>query len=104
MKTLVIAQGYLSHIAALNSRCFVSLEISTVQVTKIGIARPVPEAIFFMLNSDEHEYFPVHEVTVGILTFMSRKNSILGLSEAEKKMNFLVFYTYEHVKFHAQLS
>ena len=30
---------------------------------------------------------------VGILTFMSRKNSILGLSESEKKteLNFLIF-------------
>ena len=28
---------------------------------------------------------------VGILTFMSRKNSILGLSELEKKMIFLIF-------------
>ena len=27
---------------------------------------------------------------VGILTFISRKNSILGLSEPEKKMNFLI--------------
>ena len=28
---------------------------------------------------------------VGILTFMSRKNSILGLSEPKKKLNFLIF-------------
>ena len=28
---------------------------------------------------------------VGILTFMSRKNSILGLSESGKKLNFLIF-------------
>ena len=28
---------------------------------------------------------------VGILTFMNRKNSILGLSESEKKLNFLIF-------------
>ena len=27
----------------------------------------------------------------GILTFMSKKNSILGLSEPEKKLNFLIF-------------
>ena len=41
---------------------------------------------------------------VGILTVMSGKNSILGLSEP-KKLNFLKFcYTYEHLKFHAQLS
>ena len=29
---------------------------------------------------------------------MSRKNSILCLFEPEKKMNFLIFYTYEHLK------
>ena len=28
---------------------------------------------------------------VGILTFMSRKNNILGLSEPKKKPNFVVF-------------
>ena len=28
---------------------------------------------------------------VGILTFMSRKNSIFGLYESEKKLNFLIF-------------
>ena len=41
---------------------------------------------------------------VGILTFMSRKNSIIGLSESEKQLNFLIFFTNEHLKFHAQLS
>ena len=41
---------------------------------------------------------------VGILTFMSRKNSILGLSEPEKSLISWYFYTYEHLKFHAQLS
>ena len=41
---------------------------------------------------------------VGILTFMSRKNSLIGLSEPEKKLNFLIFYSYEHLEFHAQLS
>ena len=43
---------------------------------------------------------------IGILTFMSRKNSILGLSEPEKKnAEFLdIFYTYEHLEFQVQLS
>ena len=42
---------------------------------------------------------------VDILTFMSGKNSILGLSEPEKKLIFfLYFYICEHVKIHAQLS
>ena len=36
---------------------------------------------------------------VGILKFMSRNDCILGLTE------FLnIFYTYEYLKFHAQLS
>ena len=41
---------------------------------------------------------------VGILTLPSGKNTILGLSEP-KKAEFLdsFFYTYEHLKFHAQL-
>ena len=41
---------------------------------------------------------------VGILTFMNRKNSILGLSEPEKAELSWYFYTYEYLKFHAQLS
>ena len=28
---------------------------------------------------------------VGILTFMSRKNSVIGLSEPKKRLNFLIF-------------
>ena len=42
--------------------------------------------------------------TVGILTYMSQKNSILGLFEPKKAEIFIDFYTYEHLKFHAQLS
>ena len=41
---------------------------------------------------------------VGILTFMSRKNSILNLPEPEKGWISWYFHTYEHLKFHAQLS
>ena len=42
---------------------------------------------------------------VGNLTFISRRNSILGLSEPPKKSRIsLYFYTLEHLKFHAQLS
>ena len=43
---------------------------------------------FFMLNSVEHEFFLLINVKmptiVGILTFMSWKNSTPGLSETEK--------------------
>ena len=54
-----------------------------------GITRPRGYKTFSMLNSTEHEIFPAHKCVkiptiVGILTFMSGKNSILGLSEPEK--------------------
>ena len=43
---------------------------------------------FFMLNSTEHDFFLFINVEmpsiVGISTFMSRINSILGLSETKK--------------------
>ena len=35
---------------------------------------------------------------VGILTFMSRKNSILDLSEPKKKLNFLIFLYFQAFK------
>ena len=41
---------------------------------------------------------------VGILTFLSMKNSILGLSEPNISQISSFFYTYEHLKFHAQLT
>ena len=41
---------------------------------------------------------------VGILTFMRGKNSILGISEPKNSRIFLYLSTYEHFKFHAQLS
>ena len=51
-----------------------------------------------MLNSTKHEIF------IGISTFMSGKNSILVLSEPRKSRISWYVYTYEHLKFHAQLS
>ena len=57
--------------------------------------RPQGYKTFFMLSSGEHEFFKVINVkiptVVGILTFMNRKNSILGLSETEKA-DFLLFF------------
>ena len=41
---------------------------------------------------------------VGISTFMSLKNSILGLHEPAKSLISWYFYIYEYLKFHAQLS
>ena len=61
-----------------------------------------------MLNSAKPEIFPVHKCWhvnhCWHLTFMSRKNSIQGLHEPEKWWISWYFYTYEHLKFHAQLS
>ena len=51
---------------------------------------------FFMLNSTQFsmKFFLLINVkmptTVGILTFMSRKNSILGLYHPEKMLNFMI--------------
>ena len=63
---------------------------------------------YFILNSAEHDIFLLINVEmptiVGISTFMSRKNSTLGLSEHEKCLISLYFHAYEHLKFHAQLS
>ena len=56
----------------------------------INFALTGPEVIQnkFMLSSAENENFPAHNVkmptVVGILTFMSRKSSIQGLSKPEK--------------------
>ena len=57
--------------------------------------RPRGYKTFFMLNSTEHKFSLLINVkmptNVGILTFMSRKNSILGLSEPKIELNFLIF-------------
>ena len=63
---------------------------------------------FSVLNSFSMKFFLFINVKmptiVGILTFMSRKNSIISLSEPTRSQISIYFYTYEHVKFHAQLS
>ena len=52
------------------------------------ITLPRGYKFFFMLNSDQHEFFLLINVEmptiVGISIFMSRKTSILGLSAPEK--------------------
>ena len=68
----------------------------SLKVNSFTLVRSGPEVIKkFMLNSSEHEIFLIKNVKmptiVGILTFMSSKNSILGLSEPEKNLNFLIF-------------
>ena len=57
----------------------------TEQQAKHKITWPRGYKTFFTLNSTEHEIFPANNVKmptiVGILTFMSGENSMLGLSE-----------------------
>ena len=52
---------------------------------------------FFVLNSTSMKFFLLINVKmptiVGILTFMSRKNSILSLSDPNKSQISLYFYT-----------
>ena len=69
----------------------------------------------FLLNSAGKKIFLLINVKmptiVGILTFISRKNSILSLYEPEKAGFLDIFilptaciFSFEHIKFHAQLS
>ena len=74
------------------------------------LGSPGPEVIFFFSCSTQlsMKFFMLINVkmstNIGILTFMNRKNRILGLS-VPKKADFLdIFYTYEHLKFHSQLN
>ena len=68
------------------------------EVIKLFSCSTQPSMKFFLLINIE---MPTN---VGISAFMSRKNSILGLSEPEKMLNMVIFYTCEHLNFHAQLS
>ena len=72
--------------------------------------RPGPEVIkrFSCSTQLSMEFFLLINVkmptVVGILTFMSRKNSILALYDPENAQFLDIFHTYEHLKFRAQLS
>ena len=62
----------------------------------------------FLLNSAGKKIFLLINVKmptiVGILTFISRKNSILSLYEPEKKLDFLIFsYFLVLVYFHLSI-
>ena len=67
---------------------------------------PEPELYFFSCSTQlSMKFFLLINVKMStVLTFMSRKNSILSFPEPAEKLNFLIFYTYEHLKFNAQLS
>ena len=64
---------------------------------------PGPEVIKLFSCSPSMEFFLLINIKmptiVGILTFMSRKNSILGLYEPEKCCVSRYFYTYEYLNF-----
>ena len=82
-----------------------------LHVLKINLpSQPGPEVIKLFSCSTQlsMKFFLLINVKmptiVGILTFMSRKNSILHLSEPDKSWISWYFYTYEQLKFHAQLS
>ena len=60
--------------------------------------------IFFLLINVKMHFNVKMPTIVGILTFMSRKNSIIRLPEPEKAEFLSIFYTYEHLNFYAQLS
>ena len=63
----------------------------------VSLCRTGPEVIklFSCSTQVSMKFFLLMNVKittiVGILTFMNRKNNILGLSESEKKLNFLIF-------------
>ena len=71
--------------------------ICLVQYNYQNLIRSGPEVIKLFTCSTQlsMEVFLLINVKmptiVGILTFMSGKNSIFGLSESEKKLNFLIF-------------
>ena len=84
--------------------------IQLLWMNKPDLTRPGPEVIKLFSCSTQlsMKFFLLINVKmptiVGILTFMSRKNSILHLSEPDKSWISWYFYAYEHLKFHAQLS
>ena len=72
------------------------LQISHLEINGLS-CRPGPEVIkrFSCSTQLNMKFFlPINveiPTIVGILTFMSGKNSILGLPEPKKKPNFLIF-------------
>ena len=79
--SFLISQGPVTFFAGLAFRL-------RQQTRKVIITRPRGYTTFFMLYSVEHEFFLLINVkmptVVGILTFMSRKNSILGVYDPKK--------------------
>ena len=92
------------------SFCYIEISSDKIYGPHQGTSDAWPRGYktFFMLNSTKQEIFLLINVKmptiVGILTNMSRKNSILYLAEPKKSRISWYFYTYEHLKFHTQLS
>ena len=63
---------------------------------------------FFMPNSIENEFYLIINVRMptinGILTFISRKKAFSAYLSLKKVEFLYFFFTYEHLKFHAQFS
>ena len=75
------------------------IRLHSFQVTRLenkSCSTQLSIKIFLLINVKMPTVF-------GILTFMSRKKSVIGLSEPEKAECLYIFYNYEHLKFHAQL-
>ena len=90
--------GYFSHMNLRLMMCSVVLNPAWVRGYKILSCSTQLSMKFFLLINVKMP------TIVGILTFMSRKNSILGWSEPGKSWISRYFFTYGHLKFHAQLS
>ena len=70
----------------------VCIEFSNLEVIKkISYSTQLSMKFFLLINVKM-------PTIVGILTFISRKNSILDLSEPEKKLNFMIFLYLQAVK------
>ena len=82
--------------------CFLVFHIMPVnprpEVIKLFSCSTQLSMLFFLLINVKMPTF------VGILTFMSRKNSILGLSDPEKHWISWYFHIHEQLNFYAQLS
>ena len=93
-----------------NRICSILLTYNSYATLLQVLDKPGPEVIKLFSCSTQlsMKFFLLINVKmptiVGILTFMSGKNSILGSSEPNISQISWSIYTYEHLKFHAQLS
>ena len=99
--SVVLLHGYI---------CFCLLGLIYLVSSSFAGKQPGPEVIRLCSCSTplSMKFFLLIDVkmptVVAILTFMSGKNNTLGLSEPHRAEFLDIFYTFEHLKFHAQLS